>query len=147
MDDIGRVLPSLFRKEIGRAEPHLVEILQPLWPRIAGDAIAQHSRPFAFGCGMLTLATDGASWNTVLRHMSADIRARINAFLGQPVVKKLRFKTLRQTERFSPPPARRQTFRAPLSGPLPLDTAAIADAEVAEVLTESYRKYFNRSGR
>ena len=48
MDEIGKVLPALFKKQIGRSEPHLLEILTPLWPRIVGRIMAEHSQPAAF---------------------------------------------------------------------------------------------------
>ena len=103
MDEIGKILPSLFRKQICRAEPHLLEILLPLWPRIAGKTMAQHSQPALFASGVLTLTTDCATWGTQLRHMTEEIRAEINGFLGQPIVKKLRIKTMIQPEPvFSP---------------------------------------------
>ena len=39
-----------FGNESGREEPHLLEILLPLWPRIAGKSIAKHSQPVLFAC-------------------------------------------------------------------------------------------------
>lgn len=145
MDEIGKLLPSLFRKQIGRAEPHLLEILIPLWPRIAGSIIAQHSRPSVFASGVLTLHTDSATWGTQLRYMSEEIRAEINGFLGRAVVKKVRIKTVPQSYLFSPPRRLRETT-LPAMPPAekPMDTDSIADPEIASALLSSYAKYFNR---
>ena len=145
VDEIGKLLPSLFGRQICRAEPHLLEILIPLWPRIAGNIIAQHSKPSLFASGVLTLHTDSATWGTQLRYMTEEIRAEINGFLGRPIVKKLRIKTVNQSDLFSPPRQSRATSR--ISAPAvekPMDTDSIADPEIASALLNSYAKYFNR---
>jgi hypothetical protein len=145
VDEIGKLLPSLFRKQIGRAEPHLLEILIPLWPRIAGNIIAQHSQPALFASGVLTLHTDSATWGTQLRHLTEEIRTEINGFLGRPVVKKLRIQTVPQSNLFSAPRRSRETSLPATPLPeKPMDTASIADPEIASALASSYAKYFNR---
>ncbi len=148
MDEIGTILPTLFRKQIRREEPHLLEILVPLWPRISGRIIAQHSRPSFFAAGVLTLTTDSSTWTTQLRLMSDEIRSQINDFLCQPIVKKLRVKTVIQPSLFSPSrpsngiasPAQPRMAQA-------MDTNSIADPAIASALASSYAKYFNRPRR
>jgi hypothetical protein len=148
VDDIGKILPSLFRKQIRREEPHLLEILLPLWPRIAGKTMAQHSQPAFFASGVLTLTTDCATWGAQLRHMAEEIRAGINGFLGQPLVKKLRIKIATQPSLYSPPRPLRETARpVPTWAEKALDTASIVDREIASTLADSYAKYFTRRGR
>jgi hypothetical protein len=148
VDEIGKILPSLFRKQIRRAEPHLLDILLPLWPRIAGKTMAQHSQPAFFASGVLTLTTDCATWGTQLRHMTEEIRAEINGFLGQPIVKKLRVKTVTQPALFFRPRVS-QGSAPPLPPPVSqaMDTDSIPDPEVATALASSYAKYFNRPRR
>ena len=75
----------------------MVEILAPLWPRVAGKAIAANSRPVAFAAGTLTVAAAGP-WAAQLDFMSEEIRAAINAYLGREVVKKVK---LRKAPRLS----------------------------------------------
>jgi len=146
VDEIGKILPSVFRKQIRRAEPHLLEILLPLWPRIVGKTMAQHSQPAFFASGVLTLSTDSATWSTQLKHLTEEIRAEINGFLGQPIVKKLRIKTVTQPDLFSPPRTSHGTAQpAPPPVRQAMDTDSIADQEVASALASSYAKYFNRS--
>jgi len=133
---------------MGRAEPQVLGILVPLWPRIAGKTMAQHSQPARFDSGVLTLAADCAMWGTQLQHMTEDIRTGINRYLGQPVVKKLRVKTVPQSSLFSPPPPRRATpVLAPPVMPPAMDLKSVADREIASTLAESYAKYFNRPRR
>jgi hypothetical protein len=148
VDEIGKLLPFMFRKQIRRAEPHLLEILIPLWPRIVGRTMAQHSQPAAFGSGVLTLTTDCATWGAQLRQMTEEIRAEINSFLGQPAVKKLRVKNITQLDLFasarlsSGTAARDLAFKEE-----PVDTASIPDPELARVIASSYAKYFARPRR
>lgn len=148
MDEIGKILPSLFRKQIGRNEPHLLEVLLPLWPRIAGKTMAQHSQPALFSSGVLTLATDCATWGSELRQMSEEIRVEINGFLGQAIVRKLRIKTVTQPRLFFPPrPLRGNAPRVPSRVEPAMDTTSIADPVIASALASSYAKYFSRPRR
>jgi hypothetical protein len=148
MDEIGKLLPALFEKQIGRTEPHLLEILNPLWPRIAGKPMAQHSQPALFASGVLTLHTDCAAWDKQLRYMGEEIRAKINGFLGQPIVKKVRIRTITQPGLFSPPRDAQGTARpAPPVAEKGMNTDCIADPEVALALASSYAKYFSRPRR
>lgn len=125
-----------------------MEILAPLWPRVAGKHMAQHSRPVAFGAGTLTLATSCSSWAAQLRLMAEEIRAEINSFLGCPVVKKLRVQYVSRLD--GPEPAMRPQQLVPLletSRPDGVDSAAELDPEIARVLRLSFTKYFARNGR
>ena len=143
MYEIGKLLPALFKKQIRRAEPHLLEILAPLWPRIVGKTMARHSRPALFELGVLPLHADCATWGTQLRHMTEEIRTEVIGFLGQAIVKKLRVKTVSQPDLFS----RGTNGIAPSPPPLAemvMDTDSIADPEIAAALASSYAKYFNR---
>jgi len=145
VDEIGKLLPALFKKQICRAEPHLLEILAPLWPRIVGKTMAQHTRPALFDLGVLTLYADCPTWGTQIRHMTEEIRAKVNAFLGQAIVKKLRIKMVLQPDLF--PSSRRlpETSGSPRPpAERAMVTDSIADPEVAAALASSYAKYFNR---
>src|SRR5439155_13307595 len=57
VQEIGKVLPAIFKGHMRRANPPLVEVLAPLWPRVVGKSIAARSQPVAFEAGTLTLAT------------------------------------------------------------------------------------------
>ncbi len=92
MDEVGKILPTVFKTHVYRGDPTVVEILAPLWPRVVGKAMARQSRPAAFSRGTLTLATESESWCLQLERMGEEIRAEINAFLGSSVVKRLRIR-------------------------------------------------------
>lgn len=95
MREISAVFPAIFRGYLRGGDPRVVEILAPLWPRVAGKAIAANSRPVAFAAGTLTVAAAGP-WAVQLAFLSEEIRAAINAYLGREVVKKV---TLRKASR------------------------------------------------
>jgi hypothetical protein len=148
VEEIGKLLPGLFRNEIRRGEPHLLEILDPLWPRIAGKGMAQHSQPSHFASGVLTVAVDSATWSKQLRHLSEEIRAGVNGALGQGVVKRLRIKTVTQHGLFTASKASREVVPPqPPAMDAGMDTTPIADPTIAAALANSYAKYFNRPRR
>jgi hypothetical protein len=89
MEEIGEILPAIMKQQVERLNPPVVEILAPLWSRVAGRTMARNSRPVAFHAGTLTLACECTSWTAQLQAMAEEIRAEINSFLGWPVVKKI----------------------------------------------------------
>jgi predicted nucleic acid-binding Zn ribbon protein len=145
VDQIGKLLPTLFKKEILRPEPRLLEILAPLWPRLVGKAMAEHSHPATFEFGALTLHTGCTTWGTQLRHMTEEIRLKVNGMLGREMVKKVRIKIVTM-------PQNVLKLGKVISSPTPELTASdlksihesIADPEIASALASSYARYFHR---
>ena len=90
MEEISKILPLIFKGQVRRSSPRMVEILAPLWPQVAGKPMARHSRPVAFEDGLLTLESDCTAWSAEMRRMSDDILTRINRYLGVPAVRKLK---------------------------------------------------------
>jgi predicted nucleic acid-binding Zn ribbon protein len=96
MEEIGKILPKVLKPQLSRLEPPVVEVLAPLWARVAGKALAKQCRPVAFTGGILTLATEDADWAEPLQQMAEEIRAHVNNFLGKPVVEHLRILRVRK---------------------------------------------------
>jgi hypothetical protein len=92
MEEISKILPLIFRGQVRRSNSHLVEILAPLWPLVAGKPMARHSRPVAFEDGLLTLESDCVAWSSEMRRMSDDILAQVNRYLGAPAVRRLKIR-------------------------------------------------------
>jgi predicted nucleic acid-binding Zn ribbon protein len=90
MEEISKILPLIFRSQVRRGSPRVVEILAPLWPHVAGKPMARHSRPVAFDEGILTLECDCTAWSAEMRRMADDIREQINQYLGVPMVRRLK---------------------------------------------------------
>jgi hypothetical protein len=148
VDDIGKILPGVLKMEVGRTEPRLLEILAPLWPRVAGKAIALHSRPVAFEAGTLTLATDCPTWTAQLCQMAEEIRAEVNSFLGRPLVKRLRVRKQAGWERPKTTEVnQRMSLPVRLPEKLSLQKAVKFEPEIARIVESSYAKYFSRKGK
>jgi predicted nucleic acid-binding Zn ribbon protein len=90
MEEISKILPLIFKAQVRRSNPRVVEILAPLWPLVAGKPMARQSRPVAFEEGTLTLECDCMSWSAEMRRIADDILARINRYLGVQAVRKLK---------------------------------------------------------
>src|SRR5579875_662861 len=92
MEELGNIMPQVFKaRGLGGRTP-LLPVLIPLWPRVVGKLIAREAQPVAFGEGVLTIAASSACWVTQLRSISEEIKRQINGFLGGPVVKELRLR-------------------------------------------------------
>jgi hypothetical protein len=90
LEEIGKTLSRVFERRAAKPGAALPALLAPLWTRVAGPAVAMHSRPTAFAGGTLTVAASSASWAVALRQMAEELRAAVNAFLGRAAVRKLR---------------------------------------------------------
>jgi predicted nucleic acid-binding Zn ribbon protein len=61
------------------------------WATVVGPAIARHARPRRLRRGVLLVDVDGPDWMHELHFMKAQLRDRLNARLGRPVVRDLFF--------------------------------------------------------
>jgi hypothetical protein len=148
VEEIGKILPAVFKRHVRQSEPALVELLAPLWPRLVGKAIARQSRPVAFEAGTLRVATACPTWAAQLRQLAEEIRAEINGHLGGQVVKKLRV----DYDPEAGGPEARKAAPASLSAPematgKGLHGAARLEPGLSGVLERSFAKYFSRRER
>ncbi len=67
--------------------------VQGVWDRTAGAAVAQAARPTAERSGVLTVTCTAAVWAQELSLMASELIARLNAALGDEVVRELRCRT------------------------------------------------------
>jgi len=149
VDEVAKLLPDVFKRQVRRAAPPLVEVLTPLWSQAVGPAIAQQSRPEAFTAGTLTLAAADPVWARTLTTMAEVLRQKVNAYLGAPVVRAVR---IRQTGKLELPSSW-GAAAAEVPRPIPAPAAGTEaleklDPETARAVRLSYAKYFarNRSG-
>ncbi len=147
MEEIGKSLPVIFKRHLRRNEPQLADILAPLWARVAGRAIAEHSRPVGFESGELVLETSCETWAGQLRQMSAQVVEAVNRYLGTPAVRELRVRVRANAPAWD---ARKQLkLHAPDSRePLiaGFDTAG-DHTETKRIVERSYAKYFSRGAK
>jgi hypothetical protein len=146
VQEIARILPTILKRQVQRRNPPVLEILGPLWERIAGRAVAQRCRPVAFAQGTLTLAAECPTWSAQLSQLTEEIRAEINSFLGEPVVRKLRVQRVGQLE--ADFPARPAGPSLPVTG---RKSSAASDAATkstyALALARSYSRAISRRHR
>lgn len=90
MEEISKILPLIFKGQARRTNTHVLDVLAPLWPLVAGKPMARHSRPTFFEEGTLTLECDCTAWSAEMRRMSDDILTQVNRYLGVPAVRKLK---------------------------------------------------------
>jgi len=145
MEEIGKILPKILKPELSRLEPPVVEVLAPLWTHVAGKTLAKECHPVAFSAGTLTLATQDAAWAEPLRQMVEEIRARVNDFLGKPVVKHLKILRVRKLQRGDQPPWQSEELLAsePPRGDWLRPGSGMA-SDVAQAIGRSRAKYFAR---
>ena len=145
VEEIGKLLPAIFKRQVRRNDPKVVEILSPLWTRVVGKGIASQSRPTAFEAGTLTLVTSCPTWAAQLRQMSEEVRAQVNNYLGGAIVKKLRVRIMLKADpvEASAPQKAVALQGGPAKQPL-LDGAAQLEPEMTGMLERSYAKYFAR---
>jgi len=75
------------------------------WTQIVGDDIARNVEPTSLKDGVLRIRTTSPTWATEMSYLVNDIRDRVNAAVGRPVVREVKVWT-------SPAPLRRS-----VSGP------------------------------
>ena len=75
----------------GAAPDTLLGRIQAAWPRVAGAAIAAEATPAAEREGTVTVECSGAVWAHELELLAPDLLGRLNAALGVPAVRRLRF--------------------------------------------------------
>ena len=143
MEEVGKILPRVVRRHVRGEGPPVLEVLAPLWARVAGKAIAEQARPVAFAAGTLTLATACLCWARELRELQEEIRASVNSALGRPLVKRLRVRHAPEMDSAgaAPPPS---SAAALTERPQWAENNAGLDPEIREVLVRSFAKYFAR---
>jgi hypothetical protein len=79
-----------------------LELLRNSWPSLAGERLAEHSRPTRLSRGTLIVAADGASWAAEFSAMSGMILKGIEKVLGRGAVRKVRVSARAGPERAEP---------------------------------------------
>jgi hypothetical protein len=134
MEEIVKILPKVLQPQLSRLEPPVVEVLAPLWTRVAGKALAKECHPVAFSAGTLTLATQDADWAEPLQQMAEEIRSHVNHFLGKPVVRHLRIVSVHKLDHVRRSPRQpedlpgSQPARRGWPGPGPGRASAVTEA-------------------
>jgi predicted nucleic acid-binding Zn ribbon protein len=89
----GRVGDAL-RQVVQRIDPDrrlAVYRLWVFWDEEVGPAVAARAEPAAFRDGVLSVRVAGAAWMQELQFMKDELRERLNARLGAPLVRDIYF--------------------------------------------------------
>ena len=123
---ISALVPALVRPAFRKRSPAAAQVMAD-WDQIVGPALAAVSQPRKLFSGTLAIGCTGPM-AMELQHLSVELIARINAYLGQVTVTRLRFVQDLQAPAPRPPPPRRAIEAAHPA------TASIADPELRAAL-------------
>jgi len=143
MEEIGKILPKVLKPQFSRLEPPVVEVLAPLWTRVAGQALARECQPVAFSGGILTLAARDPDWAEPLQQMAEEIRVRVNDFLGKPVVRHLRILSARKLNHASRAIRHLEDLHAPEPSRKDWSERGLASG-MPQAIGRSHVKYYTR---
>lgn len=101
---VAALVPGLTRAAFRAAGGSAAQLMID-WPVIVGPALAAVTEPRRLSQGTLTIACSGPI-AMELQHMALELMSRINAHLGRPTVRALRFTQVALLSKpFVPPPA------------------------------------------
>jgi hypothetical protein len=89
---IGEVLGKLSRR-LGLPDPGKTGAVWGRWEEFVGAEIAGHARPSSLRDGVLRVRADSPAWAHELGYLQEEIKGRVNAGLGHPVVAEVRVYT------------------------------------------------------
>jgi hypothetical protein len=156
MEDVGTILPKAFEKHLSCPAPRIVELLGPLWWRIVGKMIAQHSHPLRFNDGTLIVSACNPPWAAQLSRMAEQIRAEVNKFLAASVVQKIRVRCQPISKSVAAGASQRGKSLMPKRVVSPSeevrrllwgDGDPRLSGDLAAVVEQSFVKYFSRNGK
>jgi hypothetical protein len=116
---LAALLPGVTRAAFRRRAPAAAQVMAD-WAQIVGPALAAVTTPRGLSAGTLTIGCTGPV-AMELAHLADELRARINAHLGQPTVLRLRFV---------------QTVSPPLASPLAVPPPPLATARAAAAVAD-----------
>lgn len=90
LERIGGTLRRVL-EEAGLAAPLRGWSALEYWPEVVGEAAARRSRAVAFNGGRLIVEVDAPAWAKQLEYLKRTIVARLNARLGDEVIREIHF--------------------------------------------------------
>ena len=85
----GAIVDQLINRRNWRGRLEGAQIHE-VWPRIAGEAVAEHVRPVRLHGGVLVLQADSGTWATQVRYLQQRLIERANEELGGSLVRQIR---------------------------------------------------------
>ncbi len=144
---VGRVLPFLLRR-MEAAFPDAGHRVWEVWEAAVGADIARRARPLSLRRGTLVLGVTSSAWMHQLAFLRSEIAARVNAALGERVVRSVRLRAAPQPDAPALPAggAARGAPAPPWLGhPLPPETRERIRQEVREIRDPELRAAVERA--
>ena len=129
------LLPDATRR-LGIPAPEATGRVWARWKEVVGPDVAAHAEPTSLREGVLRIRADSPAWATEIGYLAAEIRSRVNAATGAPLVSEIRVWT-------GPPPAQANVPSAG-SDTAPQGPARERPADPAEALERARRAWANR---
>lgn len=89
-EDVRAILPKMINS-LGMKKEYKARLIVFYWEKIVGRDIAAHVRPVRMSFRTLLLSTTDSTWANQLMLMQLDIIDKINHFIGENLVKEIRF--------------------------------------------------------
>jgi hypothetical protein len=106
------------------------------WKEIVGDSVALHTRPHAIRNRILFVHVSHPTWVQQLQFLKSALIDKINAFLGEPLVRDIRFH-LGKIESEASPRQKKETWQ---SQKLEEETSKRIENLLQNILNEDVRK-------
>ena len=113
------------------------------WAEEVGEAIASRAEPAGFRAGVLSVRVSSASWTQELQFMKDTLRERLNARLGEELIRDIYFVS-GSVARREAEPAEEPIASKPIAVPL---LPPIRDPELAAVFRRIVRAHARRQAR
>ena len=75
---------------LGIPSPEATGRVWSAWREIVGPAVAAHAEPTSLREGVLRVRADSPAWATEIGYLVEEIRSRVNAATGRPLVSEVR---------------------------------------------------------
>lgn len=90
-DSVNAILPRMIRS-LGMGNKYKTQMIFFYWDQIVGDGIASKAVPAKVSFGTLFLTAKNSVWANNLLMMKLDLLEKINSFLGEKLIRDIRFK-------------------------------------------------------
>jgi len=91
IEDIGSIIKDVVKSSGMKSNLNISNIFNR-WKEIVGDEICKKAKPFRITRGTLYVSVATSTWANELNLMSDQLIKKINSFIGEEVVKGIRFR-------------------------------------------------------
>jgi hypothetical protein len=97
VERVEAILPKMFQS-IGMRKQYKAQLVLFYWKKIVGKDIAANTRPIRISFTTLLISAKSSAWANNLMMMKIEIISKINSFIGDTLIKDIRFCSYRESE-------------------------------------------------